>query len=61
MNQNYAAYNVYDLDCDGSIGSGDVDVIADNWLLAGPEGDFTADGTVDFLDFAEFAGIWAGE
>ncbi|MBN2018737.1 MAG: hypothetical protein JW749_00770 [Sedimentisphaerales bacterium] len=61
VNQNYVAYNVYDLDCDGSIGFGDVDVIADNWLLAGPEGDFTADGTVNFLDFAEFGIVWGNE
>ena len=58
--QNYAAHNIYDLDCDGSIGWGDVAVIADNWLLQGPDipGDFNADGIVNFLDFAEFGNIW---
>jgi subtilisin family serine protease len=58
--QNYVAFNIYDLDCDGSIGLGDVAVIADNWLLQGPEipGDFNADGIVNFLDFAEFGNIW---
>jgi hypothetical protein len=58
--QNYVAFNIYDLDCDGSIGWGDVAVIADNWLLQGPEipGDFNADGIVNFWDFAEFGNTW---
>jgi len=58
--QNYVAYNIYDLDCDGSIGWGDVAVIADNWLLQGPgiPGDFDADEIVNFLDFAEFGNVW---
>jgi hypothetical protein len=58
--QNYVAHNIYDLDCDGSIGWGDVAVIAGNWLLQGPQipGDFNTDGIVDFFDFAEFANIW---
>lgn len=58
--QNYVAHNIYDLDCDGAIGLGDVAMIADNWLLQGPDipGDFDADGIVNFLDFAEFGNIW---
>ncbi len=55
--QNYVANNVYDLDCDGSIGLGDFDVIAWNWLTAG-DGDFDDDGVVDFFDFAELALAW---
>jgi hypothetical protein len=60
VDQNYAAYNIYDLDCDGSIGLGDVAVMADNWLLtgAGIPGDFVVDETVNFPDFAEFGGAW---
>ena len=58
--QDYTANNIYDLDCDGSIGWGDVAVIADNWLLQGPgmPGDFDADEIVNFLDFAEFGNVW---
>jgi lysophospholipase L1-like esterase len=56
--QNFIAYNIYDLDCDGLIGFGDFDIIANNWLLAGPQGDFIVDGVVDFADFAEFGLVW---
>jgi len=58
--QNYVAFNIYDLDCDGAIGLGDVAVFAGNWLLQGPDipGDFDADGIVNFFDFAEFGNIW---
>jgi subtilisin family serine protease len=58
--QNYIASNIYDLDCDGSIGFGDLAVMVGNWLLTGQEipGDFNVDKTVDFLDFAEFGIIW---
>jgi hypothetical protein len=57
QDQNYIAYNVYDLDCDGTIGLGDFAVMADNWLMTSPgiAGDFNADEIVNFLDFAEFA------
>jgi hypothetical protein len=55
--QNYIANSVYDLDCDGSIGWGDVGVMADNWLKTGV-GDIDKDGDVDFSDFAEFAAAW---
>jgi hypothetical protein len=60
VDQNYVADNVYDLDCDGSIGLGDVGVIADNWLLEGPgnPADLAPDEIVNFLDFAEFGNIW---
>ena len=60
--QNYTADNIYDLDCDGYIDLGDVGVMADNWLITGSPtpipGDFNADGTVDFLDFAIFGNVW---
>jgi uncharacterized repeat protein (TIGR02543 family) len=62
VDQNYIAYNVYDLDCDGSIGFGDLGVMADNWLLTGPDipGDLykDEDDIVNFLDFAEFGLVW---
>jgi len=56
--QNYiAGNNIYDLDCDGSIGWGDVAVMAENWLGTG-FADFDQSGKVDFLDFAEFGWAW---
>ena len=55
--QNYVADNIYDLDCDGSIGWGDVAVMAYNWLDSGPA-DFDHSGNVDFRDFAEFGWAW---
>jgi beta-lactam-binding protein with PASTA domain len=59
--QNYVANNIYDLDCDGSIGFGDLEIISENWL-DGPDlpGDFyeDEDDIVNFLDFAEFANVW---
>jgi C1A family cysteine protease len=59
--QNYQAINIYDLDCDGSIGFGDIRIISENWL-DGPDlpGDFykDEDDIVNFLDFAEFAKHW---
>ena len=60
--QNYTAENIYDLDCDGYIDLGDVGVMADNWLVTGSQtpipGDFNADGTVDFADFAILGNVW---
>jgi lysophospholipase L1-like esterase len=60
--QNYVANNIYDLDCDGTIGYGDVAVISENWLQTeeGIPGDFYKDetNTVNFLDFADFANVW---
>jgi lysophospholipase L1-like esterase len=58
--QNYAAYNAYDLNCDGSVDESDFGIMAANWLVTGPEvpGDFVADGVVDFLDFANFGATW---
>ena len=58
--QNYIAYNKYDLDCDGVIGLGDLAVLAENWLKTGPGilGDFNADEFVNFIDFAEFGAVW---
>ena len=59
VGQNYTADNIYDLDCDGYIDLGDVKVICDNWLMTGSiPGDFDADGTVDFTDFAVFGNVW---
>ena len=57
--ENYTAANIYDLDCDGSIGFGDVLIMSENWL-DGPDlpGDFYEDGIVNFLDFADFANVW---
>jgi C1A family cysteine protease len=61
--QNYQAINIYDLDCDGSIGFGDLMIISENWL-DGPNlpGDFyeDEDDIVNFLDFADFAKHWLG-
>lgn len=59
--QNYQAINIYDLDCDGTIGYGDLAVIAENWLKTPAninEGDLNNDNIVNFLDFAEFAKHW---
>lgn len=59
--QNYQAAGIYDLDCDGLIGFGDISIISQNWL-DGPAlpGDFykDEDDIVNFLDFAEFALHW---
>jgi hypothetical protein len=59
--QDYAATNIYDLDCDGSIGYGDIAVIGENWLSNNVDihdGDFNDDGIVNFLDFVDFALVW---
>jgi M6 family metalloprotease-like protein len=59
--QNYQAINIYDLDCDCTIGYGDLAVIAENWLKTPAninEGDLNNDNIVNFLDFAEFAKHW---
>ncbi len=58
--QNYIADTVYDLNCNSSIGWDDFDILISNWLLTGPEipGDFVTDGTVNFLDFADFKRVW---
>jgi hypothetical protein len=58
IDQNYTATNIYDLDCDGSIGWGDIAVLSENWLGPGPVGDFNSDGIVNFLDFARLALVW---
>ncbi len=61
IDQNYTATNIYDLDCDGSIGFGDLGIISENWLN-GPDlpGDFyeDEDDIINFLDFADFANVW---
>jgi hypothetical protein len=63
--QNYEATNIYDLDCNGSIGYGDVKVMSENWLMTGTDvpGDLYKDSNhiVNFKDFAEFALVWGTE
>jgi len=63
--QNYVADNIYDLDCDGSIGFGDLAIMCENWLMMGQDipGDFYKDDNniVNFLDFADFALIWQNQ
>jgi hypothetical protein len=65
--QDYEATNIYDLDCDGYIGWGDVAVMSEDWLEpGGPDvpSDIHKDDNniVNFLDFADFALVWqAGE
>jgi hypothetical protein len=61
--QNYAANNIYDLDCDSSIGWGDVLTMSNNWLydmssFPDIKSDINKDNAVDFLDFAEFGLVW---
>ncbi len=61
-NHDYLADDIYDLDCDGSIGLEDVNVISENWLSVGEfiPGDLYKDdaNTVNFFDFADFASVW---
>lgn len=57
-NQNYTATSIYDLYPDGVIDWLDLDVLCDNWLTAGPAGDFNSDGIVDLVDYAKFASAW---
>ena len=61
--QDYLAANIYDLDCNGYIGWGDVAIMGQNWLANGPGllGDFDKNNTVNFLDFADFADVWITE
>jgi len=60
MNQNYLATNIYDLDCNGFIGYGDLAIMCGNWLSSTPGalGNLNGDDIVNFLDFAEFAEVW---
>jgi hypothetical protein len=57
---NYVANSIYDLNCDGYIDWGDVDIMAENWLrrLETSDGDINQDGDVDFRDFADFRAAW---
>jgi hypothetical protein len=59
----YIGENIYDLDCDGSVGWGDVLAMADNWLSTDPgaTGNLVPDGSVNFLDLAYLASIWQNE
>ncbi|MCX5634538.1 MAG: M6 family metalloprotease domain-containing protein [Planctomycetota bacterium] len=63
--QNYVANNIYDLDCDGSIGFGDLAIMCENWLMMGQDipGDFYKDddNIVNFLDLADFAVVWQNQ
>ncbi len=63
MGQDYLADNIYDLDCDGTIGYGDVYMISINWLddTVGNICDLNADAIVNFKDYAEFADVWTTE
>lgn len=63
IDQNYTATNIYDLDCNGAIGYGDVYVISINWLNDTAKNicDFNGDKIVNFKDFAEFANVWMEE
>jgi hypothetical protein len=60
--EDYVANNIYDLDCDGSIGYGDVSVISEHWLETGSNvpGDIykDEDNIVNFRDFSDFADVW---
>ncbi len=64
IDQNYTATNIFDLDCDGVIGLGDIGVFSDNWLVTGEnvQGDIYKDenNIVNFLDFSMFAKVWQG-
>lgn len=63
--QDYEDIRLYDIDDDGYLNWGDVDILCDNWLSTGQDvpGDFHKDenNTVDFLDFADFARVWKGD
>ena len=58
--QDYKNITTYDLDWDGFIGWGDIEVISEHWLEVGQdiEGDTNNDEIVNLLDFAEFALAW---
>jgi hypothetical protein len=60
VDANYVADDMYDLDCNGSIGVGDLAIFASNWLVEGgvAPGDFNNDTHRNFLDFAMFAQRW---
>ncbi len=50
--------NPFDLDSDGRVDYYELNILADEWLLAGLQTDFNSDGIVDFVDFAQFARQW---
>lgn len=60
IDQNYVATNIYDLDCNGSIGLGDIGIMVGNWPAIGPNlpADFYEDDMINFLDFADFTNAW---
>ena len=49
-----------DLNGDGAVDMGDLELIVYNWLQTGPDitGDINSDDIVNFIDFAEFATGW---
>ncbi|MFH1369829.1 MAG: right-handed parallel beta-helix repeat-containing protein [Planctomycetota bacterium] len=53
-----AVTNPFDLDNDGSVDYYELNILADEWLLAGLQTDFNSDGIVDFADFAQLARQW---
>jgi beta-lactam-binding protein with PASTA domain len=61
--QNYVGVNIYDFDCNGYIGFGDVAVLSDNWLNTTPGNvcDLNGDHVVNFKDLARFAKVWLTE
>ena len=50
--QDYTGTDICDLYPDGLFDLRDVDVICENWLTVGPEGDINDSGHVDLGDFA---------
>ncbi len=58
--QNFTAFNRYDLNCDTAIDSNDLILFAFDWLMEGPDirSDFYADWLINFLDFSDFAAVW---
>jgi hypothetical protein len=63
MSQDYAANFIYDLDCDGSVSFGDLAMVLQNWLAAGPDvtGNFNHDAVLDFFDVALLSQHWLQE
>jgi lysophospholipase L1-like esterase len=61
--RNFITGSMYDLDCNGLIGWGDIRAMAINWLstVPGATGNLNGDGRVDFRDFAVFSSIWQNQ
>ncbi|MHC4417543.1 MAG: hypothetical protein ACYSU6_03040, partial [Planctomycetota bacterium] len=54
-NEDYTATDICDLYPDGLFDLRDVDVISENWLTVGPDGDINDSGQVDLGDFVLLA------